>query len=182
MMLKIEVPNKTLSQLVDDVGVIDTIKRLKFNDRLSYISETYKIGKNTQIHKWCNLFGNSTIGSDCVIGSYTEIQGGVVIGNNCRIGSHCFICSGVTIEENVFLGSGIVTINDRLPTPNNKNYKQEKTLIKKGASIGSGAVIMCGIVIGENTKVGAGSVVVKDVAPNTIVVGNPAKPIKRKKK
>ena len=50
-----------------------------------------------------------------------------------------------------------------------------KTYVKKGASIGSGATILGGVTIGENAIIGAGAVVTKDVAPHTIVVGNPAK-------
>ncbi|MGH9567562.1 MAG: N-acetyltransferase, partial [Candidatus Angelobacter sp.] len=56
-----------------------------------------------------------------------------------------------------------------------KNWKVEKTLVKKGASIGSGATILANITIGENAIVGAGSVVTKDVPANAIVAGNPAK-------
>ena len=38
---------------------------------------------------------------------------------------------------------------------------------------------MPGVTIGENSVVGAGSVVTKDVPANTVVVGNPAKVIKK---
>ena len=55
------------------------------------------------------------------------------------------------------------------------DWKCTPTLIKKRASIGSNATILCGITIGEGALVGAGAVVTKDVAPDTIVVGNPAK-------
>jgi tetrahydrodipicolinate N-succinyltransferase len=54
----------------------------------------------------------------------------------------------------------------------------ERTVVKKGASVGSGATILSNISIGENAIVGAGSVVTKDVAPDTIVAGNPAKPLR----
>jgi len=44
-----------------------------------------------------------------------------------------------------------------------------------GAFIGSGAVCAPEVRIGANAVVGAGAVVVHDVAPNTVVVGNPAR-------
>ena len=56
-----------------------------------------------------------------------------------------------------------------------KDWKVERTLVKKGASIGSGATILANVVIGENAIVGAGSVVTKDVPANAIVAGNPAR-------
>ena len=40
-------------------------------------------------------------------------------------------------------------------------------------------VILPGITINENAMVGAGSVVTKDVPPSTLVVGNPAKEVKK---
>jgi UDP-2-acetamido-3-amino-2,3-dideoxy-glucuronate N-acetyltransferase len=55
----------------------------------------------------------------------------------------------------------------------------KKTLIKKGAVIGSNATLLP-VVIGENAEVGAGAVVTKDVPDNCIVVGNPARVVKKK--
>ena len=52
-------------------------------------------------------------------------------------------------------------------------------MIKKGAIIGSNATILP-VTIGVNAEVGAGAVVTRDVPDNCIVVGNPAKIIKRK--
>ena len=174
----IQIPNRSISQMVDEYGVIGAMKKLGCNENLSFISDLYRIGEGTIIHKFCNLFGNSNIGKNCIISSFVEIQGGVIVGDNCRIGSFSFLCSGVELEENVFLGSHICTINDRHPKPHNKEYKQEKTLIKNGASIGSGSVLICGITIGENSMVGAGSLVLKDIPAHQLWYGSPAKFIK----
>jgi maltose O-acetyltransferase len=43
--------------------------------------------------------------------------------------------------------------------------------------VGGGVVISPGIAIGDRCVVGAGAVVTKDIPPDTIVVGNPAKPV-----
>ena len=51
--------------------------------------------------------------------------------------------------------------------------------IKRHAWVGAGAIVLPGVTVGENAIVGAGSVVTKDVAANTVVVGNPAKPVHR---
>ena len=51
--------------------------------------------------------------------------------------------------------------------------------IADGVWIGGGALILPGVSIGENAVVGAGAVVTRDVAANTVVVGNPARVVKR---
>ena len=51
--------------------------------------------------------------------------------------------------------------------------------IQDGAWIGAGAIIHPNITIGQSAIVGSGAVVTKDVPPYTVVVGIPARPIKR---
>ncbi len=46
--------------------------------------------------------------------------------------------------------------------------------------IGHGAIVMPGVTVGTGAVVGAGAVVTKDVAPYTIVVGVPAKPLRER--
>jgi len=142
------------------------------------------MGANVKLSKFINLYG-CTIGDNVKIGAFVEIQKNAFVGNNCKISSHTFICEGVTIEDNVFVGHSVAFINDTYPRATaggalqtEADWKVEKTLVKKGASIGSGATILSKVTIGENAIVGAGSVVTKDVPANTIVAGNPAKPIR----
>jgi len=139
------------------------------------------VGEGTKIWHHANVYG-CEIGTECTVGSYTEIQNDVTIGNNVTISSHSFICSLVKIEDDVFMGHGVMTINDLHPPSFRRTGSKEnwqKTLIKKGAIIGSNATLLP-VCIGENAEVGAGSVVTKNVPDNCIVVGNPAKIIKRK--
>jgi acetyltransferase-like isoleucine patch superfamily enzyme len=72
-------------------------------------------------------------------------------------------------------------MNDKTPKAYDPEWTPMPTLVKKGASIGAGAIIVCGNTIGEGALVGAGAVVTKDVPPNTVVVGNPAKPLRKVK-
>ncbi len=145
-----------------------------------------EVGEGVKIFAFVNAY-HCKIGSGSKVGTFVEIQRGVEIGENCKISSHSFICEGVKIEDNVFIGHNVTFVNDRYPRATNEDgsiqtaddWKLETTLVKKGASIGSSVTILCGVTIGEGALVGAGSVVTKDVAPNTVVVGNPAKQIKK---
>jgi acetyltransferase-like isoleucine patch superfamily enzyme len=146
-----------------------------------------KLGKDVKIFDFVNLYGCS-IDDYSKVGTFVEIQKNASIGKHCKISSHTFICEGVHIEDNVFIGHNVTFINDKYPRATNldgsiqneTDWSVVETWIKKGASIGSSSTILCGVTVGENAIVGAGSVVTKDVAPNTIVAGVPAKPLKKK--
>jgi acetyltransferase-like isoleucine patch superfamily enzyme len=144
------------------------------------------LGNNVKIFDFVNLYG-CTIGDDTKVGTFVEIQKNAYVGKNCKISSHTFICEGVHIEDNVFVGHNVTFINDKVPRSVNvdgsmqteSDWKVVETFIKRGASIGSSSTIMCGVTVGENSVVGAGAVVTKDVPANSLVVGVPARVIKK---
>ena len=57
----------------------------------------------------------------------------------------------------------------------------KEILVGNDVWIGTGAVILSGVTLGDGAIVGAGSVVKENIPPNTIVVGNPAKPLRPRK-
>ena len=94
--------------------------------------------------------------------------------------------AGITIENDVMLGSGvhIYVHNHRYTDPNipiidQGYFPSAPVLLEKGSWIGAGVVILPGVTIGRNSVVGAGAVVTRDVLPCTVVVGNPARVLRR---
>lgn len=61
-----------------------------------------------------------------------------------------------------------------------KARESRRTFIGHDTWIGHGVIIMPGVKIGNGAIVGSGSVVTKDVEPYTIVVGTPAKPLRKR--
>jgi acetyltransferase-like isoleucine patch superfamily enzyme len=51
--------------------------------------------------------------------------------------------------------------------------------LERNCWLGANVTILPGITVGENAIVGAGAVVTKDVPANTVVVGNPARIIRK---
>jgi len=155
---------------------------------LNAIAPDVKVGKDVKIYNFVNLYG-CEIGDETMIGTFVEVQKNAKIGKRCKIQSHTFICEGVTIEDEVMISHGVMFINDFDPAAVNidgslktkADWTCVPTVVKKRASVGSNATIMCGVTIGEGALVGAGAVVTKDVAPNTIVVGNPARVLRTRK-
>jgi acetyltransferase-like isoleucine patch superfamily enzyme len=150
------------------------------------IAADVKLGRNVGIYCFVNLYG-CQIGDDSRIGSFVEIQKNAVIGSRCKISSHTFICEGVTIEDEVFVGHGVMFINDPEPRSategrllTDADWKVEPTRVCRGASIGTGSTILSGLTIGAGALIGAGAVVTHDVAPGEIVVGNPARFLRKR--
>jgi acetyltransferase-like isoleucine patch superfamily enzyme len=52
-------------------------------------------------------------------------------------------------------------------------------IIKKGSVIFPGCIITAGVTIGEHSMVGAGSVVGEDIPDYCVVLGNPARVVKK---
>lgn len=104
---------------------------------------------------------------------------GIDINDTTRFGKNFTIYhgQGLIVHSNTIIGDNVVlrhntTIGvayDGGPCPK----------IGNNVSIGANSVVIGGIKIGDNSIIGAGSVVVKDVPSNVIVVGNPAKIIKK---
>jgi len=150
------------------------------------VAPSVKFGRDVKLSKFINLYG-CEIGDETKIGAFVEIQKNAFIGRRCKISSHTFICEGVTIEDEVFIGHNVAFVNDSFPRATTADgqlqtgddWMVEKTLVKKGASIGSGATILSNVTIGERAIVGAGSVVTRDVPADVIVVGNPARVLRK---
>ena len=146
------------------------------------VAPDVKLGRDVTLARFINLYG-CEIGDETKIGAFVEIQKNAKVGRRCKISSHTFICEGVTIEDGVFVGHSVTFINDSYPratTPegelqSEKDWKVERTLVRKGASIGSGSTILSNVVVGEHAIVGAGSVVTRDVPDYAVVAGNPAR-------
>ena len=150
-----------------------------FVHETSIVDPTANIGKNTKIWAFTHVMSGAVIGENCIIGEGVHIGNNVVIGDNVKIQNNSIIYEGVTIEDNVFIGPSVVTTNDIRPkSKGDWKDRFRKTIFKKGCSIGANSTIVCGNVIGEDSLVGAGSVVTKNVKSNSVVVGNPAKPLK----
>jgi virginiamycin A acetyltransferase len=98
-----------------------------------------------------------SIGSYCVVGRAS-------IGPRTQIGSHVLVPSG----RRQHLRNADGSLSDCLPG---------RTVIGADCWIGDAAVVMAEL--GDGATVGAGAVVTRAVPPQTVVAGNPARPIQQ---
>jgi len=91
----------------------------------------------------------------------------------------------VTIEDYATVGQHVMVFSHR-NAGSSAEIKEKyfpsfvaPTTIKRGAWVTAGSMVLAGVTVGEVSVVGAGSVVKKDVEPYTVVVGNPARMVRR---
>jgi acetyltransferase-like isoleucine patch superfamily enzyme len=141
-----------------------------------------------------------TIGSDCAIRGVIRCEPGgrVSIGNTVYVGDDVIISAQerVSIGDVTLIAHGVhIFDNDSHPTdptqreahfkailgvPSMGGYKVATRPVSIGRRcwIGFNSAIMKGVTIGDEAIVAANSMVIADVPPQTLVAGNPARPVK----
>jgi len=113
----------------------------------------------------------ATVSSSAVIGDGPTIMAGAVINAAAKIGGNVIVNTGAIIEHDCVIGDHVhIATGARLAST---------VHVGEGSHIGLGASIRQCIHIGRNAIVGAGAVVVDDVPDNVIVVGVPARILRR---
>jgi acetyltransferase-like isoleucine patch superfamily enzyme len=120
----------------------------------------------------------TSIGHNTIIGTNTVIDGNVIIGNEVSIQTGVYIPLYCRIGNNVFMGPFSKLTNDKYML--RKEFDLIGPTIEDEVSLGANSVIFPGITLKRGTIVGAGAVVTKNTMERDIVVGNPAKFLKKK--
>lgn len=121
-------------------------------------------------------------------GIYPELKIGVNVQINDYV--HIGVKKGISIGDNTLIASKVLIIDhnhgdyssELQSSPNTDPLKRvlkaETITIGRNVWIGEFVAILPGVSIGDGAIIGTMSVVVNDIPPNTISIGNPAKPIK----
>ena len=107
----------------------------------------------------------------------------LIIGKFCQIASGVeFIMNGANHQMNAVSTFPFYTLEgwDMEPPKKSDLPLKGDTVIGNDVWIGQNAVVLPGVQIGDGAIIGANSVVGSNVAPYTIVVGNPAKVLRRR--
>lgn len=107
----------------------------------------------------------------------------LIIGKFCQIAAGVeFVMNGANHQMNAVTTFPFYTLEGWDMSPPEKHDLPLKgdTVIGSDVWIGQNAVILPGVHIGDGAIIGADSVVGSDIAPYTIVVGNPARPLRKR--
>ena len=106
------------------------------------------------------------------MGNFGEVKDST-LGPGTKMGHFSYI-GNATIGKQVNIGAGTITCNY-------DGVHKNPTEIGEGAFIGSDTMLVAPVKVGAHAKTGAGAVVTKDVEADTLVVGVPARPIRKLK-
>ncbi len=137
------------------------------------------IGLNFQTGNKVNIRESNRIGNHVSIGTLSVVEHHVEIGDKVRIHTQVFIPEFSVLEDGCWIGPNVVLTNAKYPLSPGAKDRLAGPIVRKGAKIGANATLLPGVVIGENALVGAGAVVVRNVPAGAVVVGNPARIVRR---
>lgn len=152
----------------------------------------HKKGKGVTIRPRTRMdvlpFNDFTMGDYSTIEDFSTVNNGVGavrIGKRVRIGLGNLVLGPVTIGDNVIIGqhvimSGLNHLYEDVTIPvKDQSFVVKEIRIEEDCLIGANSVITAGVTIGKHAVIAAGSIVTKDIPAFTLVVGNPARVIKK---
>lgn len=137
-----------------------------------------RIGNNSVVSAdcWFNVNNRSSTATQISIGDFCHLGRRNLLspGQSLRLGDYC-----LTGPDCRFLGSDHIFDNPFLPYV--ASGAKQVAVIEVGPNcwFGAGVVVMGNVRIGHGSVIGALTLVTKDIPPFSLVVGNPARVIKR---
>jgi len=137
---------------------------------LAAVMEGAVVENNVGIGPFARLRKGAHLCSGVHMGNFGEVKDST-LGPGTKMGHFSYL-GNATIGENVNIGAGTITCNY-------DGVHKNPTEIGEGAFIGSDTMLVAPVKIGAHARTGAGAVVTKDVEADTLVVGVPARPIRK---
>jgi bifunctional UDP-N-acetylglucosamine pyrophosphorylase/glucosamine-1-phosphate N-acetyltransferase len=134
------------------------------------VVEESRLEDKVDIGPFSHLRRGAHLAKGVHVGNFGEIKESY-LGEGTKIGHFSYV-GNAQVGKDVNIGAGTITCNY-------DGEKKHQTTIRDGVFIGSDTMLVAPVEIGENASTGAGSVVTKDVPPNTVVVGTPARQIRK---
>jgi bifunctional UDP-N-acetylglucosamine pyrophosphorylase/glucosamine-1-phosphate N-acetyltransferase len=148
--------------------------------------------RDTKIGNFCKVLASVTEGAvldDYVdMGPFARLRKGAHLGNHVHMGNFgevkdSHLHQGVKMGHFSYIGNAQIGANTNIGagtiTCNYDGEKKHPTEIGEDVFIGSDTMLVAPVKLGAGARTGAGSVVTKNVADDTLVVGVPARAIKK---
>jgi len=133
----------------------------------AHLEDDVDIGPFARLRKGAHLMDHVHMGN------FGEVKDST-LGPGVKMGHFSYI-GNATIGANTNIGAGTITCNF-------DGQKKHPTEIGEDVFIGSDSMLVAPLKIGDRSRTGAGAVVTKDVPEDTLVVGMPARAIRKLEK
>jgi bifunctional UDP-N-acetylglucosamine pyrophosphorylase/glucosamine-1-phosphate N-acetyltransferase len=133
-----------------------------------------EVGPGAQVGPFSSLRAGTRLGARAKAGSFVEMKS-TTVGEGSKV-PHLSYMGDAEIGDGVNIGAGSITCNY-----DGEAGIKSKTRIGNGVLLGSDTMLVAPVVVHEDAITGAGSVVTSDVEAATVVVGAPARPIRKRK-
>ena len=137
---------------------------------LMSVTEGAVVEDHVEMGPFARLRKGAHLSSGVHMGNFGEVKDST-LGPDVKMGHFSYI-GNATIGAGTNIGAGTITCNY-------DGEKKHPTVIGKDVFIGSDTMLVAPVTLGDGARTGAGSVVTKDVAPDTLVVGVPARVIRK---
>jgi bifunctional UDP-N-acetylglucosamine pyrophosphorylase/glucosamine-1-phosphate N-acetyltransferase len=137
---------------------------------LAAVMEKALVEDNVSIGPFAHLRKGAHLCKGVHMGNFGEVKEST-LGPGTKMGHFSYI-GDATLGAQVNIGAGTITCNY-------DGVHKNPTEIGDGAFIGSDTMLVAPVKVGAHAKTGAGAVVTQDVEPDTLVVGVPARPIRK---
>lgn len=155
------------------IGPETTIDQSVIGDRCivrNSIVEESTLEDDVRLGPWSRCRNSSHLAHGVGIGNFVEIARSS-LGSKTEMNHFGFV-GDATIGEHVNIGAGVVTVNY-------DGKLKHRTTIGKGAFIGCDTMLIAPVEVGDGAITGAGAVVNKDVPARVLVVGVPARVLRK---
>ena len=125
-----------------------------FTEPVALIDPTAVVASTVTVAHGAYLNAGVVVGSQADLGCHSHVNRSASVGHHARVGYAASLGPAAVLAGHVEVAAG--------------------------AFVGAGATVLPGVRIGRHAVVGAGAVVTKDVEDHTVVVGNPARSVRRR--
>ena len=157
----------------------------------TWIDRDVTIGSGTRVLPSTLIEREVTIGRGCEVGPFAHVRPGTVLEDGAEIGNFvetkkARIGRNTKAKHLTYLGDAVIGADANVGcgtiTANYDGKRKHVTIVEDRVHIGSGTVLVAPVRVGRGATTGAGAIVTagRDVAPGDVVVGVPARSIRRR--
>jgi len=137
------------------------------------------IGAGAVIGDQAYVRERSRVGERSLVGRGSAVDNDVVVGDRVSIQTMVYVTGFSVVEDDVFIGPGVTMTNDNTMMRQPRDAPITGPTLRRACRVGGGVTLAPGVEVGEEAFVAAGAVVVNDVRARAVVMGVPAREVRR---